>query len=159
MMAEYQMRVAKCSRRQCASEQIAVCRAKRGVGAQRPVDACAFRDAEICLRSAMTWQLCAHRGQDARRQVSRLQRFGSGVFHLFQLQRHPRAFAAGQQGQGVAASAATKLGKVGGIIAFGAGSWRQAVRPNTSFKRTVTGRPPLALISFWAKAVLPAPAA
>ena len=34
-----------------------------------------------------------------------------------------------------------------------------AVPPNTSFKRTVTGRPALALISFWAKAVLPAPAA
>ena len=142
MMAEYQMPVAKCFASQRALERLAVCRAKRGVGAQRPVDACAFRDAEICLRSAMTWQLCAHRGQDARRQVSRLQRFGSGVFHLFQLQRHASAFAAGQQGQGVAASAGTKLGKVGGIIAFGAGSWRQAVRPNTSFKRTRNGMAP-----------------
>ena len=159
MMAEYKMRVAKCSRRQCASEQIAVCRAKRGVGAQRPVDACAFRDAESCLRSAMTWHLCAHRGQEARGQCSRPQRFGSGVFHLFQLQRHASAFAAGQQGQGVAASAGKMLGKAGGIIAFGGGCKRSTVRPNTSFKRTVTGRPPLALISFWAKAVLPAPAA
>jgi hypothetical protein len=107
----------------------------------------------------MTWHLSAHRGQGARRQFSRLQRFGSGVFHLFQLQRQASAFAAGQQGQGVAASAAKILGKVGGIITFGAGRWRSTVRPNTSFKRTVTGRPALALISFWAKAVLPAPAA
>jgi hypothetical protein len=51
------------------------------------------------------------------------------------------------------------VGKVGGTITFGADCKRSAVRPNTSFKRTVTGRPPLALISFWAKAVLPAPAA
>ena len=159
MMAEYQMRVAKCLASQCALERLAVCRAKRGVGAQRPVDACAFRDAEICLRSAMTWHICADRSQDARRQVSRLRRFGSGVFHRTQPQRYGSAFATAQQGQGVAASAGKILGKASGIIAFGAGSWRQAVRPNTSFKRTVTGRPALALISFWAKAVLPAPAA
>ena len=142
MMAEYQMRVAKYSRRQCASEQIAVCRAKRGVGAQRPVDACALRDAGVCPRSAMTWRLSAHRFQGARRPVSRLRRFGNGVFHLFQLRRHASAFAAGQQGQVVAASAGTKLGKVGGIIACGAGSWCQAVRPNTSFKRTRNGMAP-----------------
>jgi hypothetical protein len=41
---------------------------------------------------------------------------------------------------------------------FGPGPAR-AARPNQSFKRTVTGMPALAFISFWAKAVLPAPAA
>jgi hypothetical protein len=38
-------------------------------------------------------------------------------------------------------------------------AFHRQVRPNPSFKRTVTGRPALALISFWAKAVLPVPAA
>ena len=159
MMAEYQMRVAKCLASQRALERLAVCRAKRGVGAQRPVDVRALRDAGVCPRSAMTWNLGAHCGQGARRQVSRLRRFGSGVFHRTQPQGYGSALATAQQRQGVAASAGKILGKVGGIITFGAGRWRSTVRPNTSFKRTVTGRPALALISFWAKAVLPAPAA
>ena len=107
----------------------------------------------------MTWRLSAHRRQSASRQVSRLRRPGIGVFHRIQVERHASALITGQQGQVVAASAGTKLGKVSGIIRFGAGRWRSTVQPNTSFKRTVTGRPPLALISFWAKAVLPAPAA
>ena len=48
-------------------------------------------------------------------------------------------------------------GSVGGIIIAVAHS--NAPTPNPSVKRTVTGRPPLASISFWAKTVLPAPAA
>jgi hypothetical protein len=136
------MRVAKCLASLRALERLAVCRAERGVGAQRPVDVRALRDAGVCARSAMTWHLGALCGQGARRQVSRLRRFGSGVVHLFQLQRHASAFAAGQQGQGAAASAGKILGNAGGIIAFGARSWRQAVRPNTSFKRTRNGMAP-----------------
>ena len=107
----------------------------------------------------MTWRLSAHRCQGARRQRLWLRRFGIAVFQSVQLQNHASSLATGQKARAAQASAGTKLGKVGGIIAFGGGCKRSAVRPNTSFKRTVTGRPPLALISFWAKAVLPAPAA
>ena len=139
MMAECQMRVAKCLASQRALERLAVCRAKRGVGAQRPVDVRALRDAGVCPRSAMTWRLSEHCRQSARRQRLWLRCFWNCVFHLLQLQGHANGLPTAQQGQGVAASVGTKLGKAGGIIAFGAGSWRQAVRPNTSFKRTRNG--------------------
>ena len=107
----------------------------------------------------MTWHLLAHRCQAARRQRLWLRRFGIAVFQGVQLQDHASSLATGRKARAAQAGAGSKLGKAGGIIAFGGGCKRSTVRPNTSFKRTVTGRPPLALISFWAKAVLPAPAA
>ena len=90
----------------------------------------------------MTWHLSAHLLQGARRQRLWLQRSGIDVFHRLQLQRHASAPIAGQQAQVVAADAGTKLGKAGGIIAFGGGCKRSTVRPNTSFKRTRNGMAP-----------------
>ena len=136
------MPVAKCLGRESASEQLAACRAKRGVGAGRPVDVRALRGAESCLRSAMTWHLSAGCCGGSRRQGLRRWRFGSGVFHRLQRQCRTSGLPTTKQAQAVGVSPGSKLGKVGGIIAFGAGSWCQAVRPNTSFKRTRNGMAP-----------------